>query len=69
MRDSRVSGPCPPHARKGGHPRRFTVIHGATGSVLDLCSRRSCGRGHLLCKQRVRVLVPLTCATPLPETC
>ena len=33
-----LSGP-----RQGGHPRRFTVIHGATGSALDLCRRRSCG--------------------------
>jgi len=44
-------GPCPPRARKEGHPWRFTVAHGATGSALDLCSRRSAGRGRLLCKQ------------------
>jgi hypothetical protein len=47
-------GPCPPRARKDGHTRRFTVIHGATGSALDLCSRRSAGRGHLLCKQVIK---------------
>jgi hypothetical protein len=44
---------CPSRARKEGHPRRFTVIHGATSTALDLCNRRSCGRGHLLCKQVV----------------
>ena len=54
---------CPPRARKGGHPRRLTVIHGATGSVSDLCSRRSAGRGHLLCKQGVGVSAPLDRAT------
>lgn len=43
--------PCPPRARKEGQPRRFTVSHGATGSVLDLWRRRSAGRVHLLCKQ------------------
>jgi hypothetical protein len=26
--------PCPPHARKEGHTRRFTVIHGATALLL-----------------------------------
>jgi hypothetical protein len=46
--------PCPPRARKEGHLRRFTVSHGATGSALDLCSRRSSGCGHYLCKQGVR---------------
>jgi hypothetical protein len=46
-------GPCPPRARKEGHPRRFTVIHGATDSAPDLYSRRSAGRVHLLCKQGV----------------
>ena len=49
-------GPCPPRARKEGHRRQFTVAHGATGSALDLCSRRSAGRGHLLCKQGVSQL-------------
>jgi hypothetical protein len=46
--------PCLPRARQEGHLRRFTVIHGATDSARELCSRRSCGRGHLLCKQGVR---------------
>ena len=32
---------------------RITVIDGATGSALDLCSRRSAGRGHHLCQQVV----------------
>ena len=36
MCESAAHGPCPPRARKEGHPRRFTVIHGATGIVLDL---------------------------------
>ena len=40
-----------PHARNDGHPRRFTVSHGASGPALDVCSRRSVGRGHFLCKQ------------------
>jgi hypothetical protein len=40
--------PCPLRARQEGHSRRFKVIHGATGSAHDLCSRRSCERGHLL---------------------
>jgi len=44
---------CPPRARKEGHTRRLTVVHGATGSVSDLCSHRSAGRGHLLCTQGV----------------
>jgi hypothetical protein len=55
---------CPPRARKQGHARRFTVSHGATSNPLDLCSRRSSGRVHLLCKQGVRVQVPLA---PLPD--
>ena len=50
---SQMPGPCPPHARKEGHPRRFTVTHGATATALDLCSHRSSARGHLLCKQGV----------------
>jgi hypothetical protein len=50
--------PCPPRARQESHPRRFTVIHGKSSSALDLCSRRSSGRVHLLCKQGVRVRVP-----------
>ena len=33
--------------------KRFTVIHRPTGTAVDLCSRRSSGRGHLLCKQGV----------------
>jgi hypothetical protein len=37
MTDSQVSGTCPPRARRQGHPRRFTVIHGAAGSAPDLC--------------------------------
>ena len=55
--------PCPPRARQEGLPRRLTVIHGATGSALDLCSRMSSGRGHLLCKQGVRG------SSPLSSTC
>src|SRR5262249_20181024 len=47
------AGPCPPHARKRDHPRRFTVIHGATNTAPDLWNRGSCGRGHLLCKVRI----------------
>ena len=43
--------PCPPRARQHGHPRRFTVSHGATGSTPSLCDRRFAGGGHLLCKQ------------------
>jgi hypothetical protein len=39
---------CPPRARRASHARRFTVIHGATGSGLDLCNRRSSGRSHHL---------------------
>jgi hypothetical protein len=38
--------PWPPRARKEDLSRRFTVSHGATGSALDLYSRRSCGYGH-----------------------
>ena len=47
----RRPGSCPPRARQQGHSRRFTVSHGANGSALELCCRRSAGRGHLLCKQ------------------
>ena len=47
-----------PRARKEGHPRRFTVIHGATGSALDLRSRWSSGRGHHLYKQGSRLSSP-----------
>jgi hypothetical protein len=43
--------PCPAHARKKGHPRRFRFTHGVTAAALDLCSRRSSAHGHLLCKQ------------------
>jgi hypothetical protein len=55
-----MSNPCPPRARKEVPPRRFTVIHGATGSTPGLCDRRSCGCGHLLCKQGVRGSSPLS---------
>jgi hypothetical protein len=58
-RSSHEPDPCPPRARKEGHARRLTVTHGATGSAPDLRSRRSCGRGHLLCKQGVRGPSPL----------
>jgi hypothetical protein len=37
-----------PRARKEGHRWRFTDIHGATGGLPDLCSRRSAIRGHLM---------------------
>ena len=50
-RSSVEPGPCPPRARKEGHPRRFTISHGATGSAPGLCDRRFAGCGHLLCKQ------------------
>ena len=53
MRCVQEAALCPPRARQEGHPRRFTVIHGATPSALDLCSRRSSGRGHFLCKEEV----------------
>jgi hypothetical protein len=43
--------PCPSRARQESHARRFTVIHGTTGSALDLCSHGCSGRGHHLCKQ------------------
>ena len=46
-------GACPPRARQEGHPRRFTVIRGATSSALDLCSRRSSDRGRCLCRQGI----------------
>jgi hypothetical protein len=36
-----------------GHPRRFRVTHGATATGLDLCSRRSSARGHLLSQSNV----------------
>ena len=65
---SRRTGPCPPRARKEGHPRRFTVIHGATSAALDLCDRRSAGRGHLLCKQGSEVQVPLAPPGKTPST-
>src|SRR5215471_111595 len=45
--------PCPSRARQEGHPRRFTVIRGATSSALDLCSRRSSDRGRCLCRQGI----------------
>jgi hypothetical protein len=66
-RCSQESALCPPRARKGGHPRRFTISHGATGSALDLCNRRSTRRVHLLCKQGVRGSSPLssTCFAPV----
>jgi hypothetical protein len=34
QRCSQMPGPCPPHALKEGHPRRFTVTHGATATAL-----------------------------------
>jgi len=43
----------PSRAHQEGHPRRFTVIHEATSSAPDLCSRRSSNRGHYLCRQGV----------------
>jgi len=51
---------CPIRARQEGHPRRFTVIHGATDVARDLYGRRFCGRGHLLCKQGIRGSSPLS---------
>src|SRR5262249_5953260 len=56
--------PCPPCARKEGHPRRFTVSHGATGSALELCDRRSAGCGHLLCGQGFEALSSTGCHIP-----
>jgi hypothetical protein len=45
-------------ARTQDQPRCFTVIHGATGSTLDLCGCRSSGRSHFLCKQGVKASIP-----------
>jgi hypothetical protein len=56
--------PCPPRARQEGGVRRFTVIHGASGSALDLCCRRAAGRGHHLCKLKVEVWVVSLVTTP-----
>ena len=49
LRGPVVPAACP----SGGHPRRFTVSHGANGMALDLCGCRSCGPVHLLCTQGV----------------
>jgi hypothetical protein len=57
---TREPRPCPPRARQEGHPRRFTVSHGATGSAPGLCDRRSAGRGHLLMRAGGRVGLMLT---------
>lgn len=42
---------CPLRARQHGQRGSVTVTHGAAGNALDLCGRRSSGRGHFLCKQ------------------
>src|SRR5262245_15638397 len=61
--------PCPPRARTQGHPRRFTVGHGATGIALDLCGRRSCGLGRLLCKQVIIGYASAGLARPRAAIC